>query len=123
MISSRTSRRSTRTTLKPQAPVVKDGPIARRTGYLQRYNTRDVGVQLIDLGGRPPRTTSGGCIDLIRGSFSGFSDIVLRHEGFTKGDTSSPRSTPLMKLRRTRPSRCSADILHIDDPEPPVRPR
>jgi len=32
--------------LKP-APVVKD-VVARRTGYLQHYNTRDVGVQLID---------------------------------------------------------------------------
>jgi len=99
--------------LKP-APVVKD-VIARRTGYLQHYNTRDVGVQLIDLGGGRRKTTDMLNLEV------GFSDIVHYGTKVTKGDV-------IAKVHAADEAAASASvavltrILHIDDPEPPKRP-
>ncbi|MEJ1969935.1 MAG: thymidine phosphorylase [Rhizomicrobium sp.] len=99
--------------LKP-APVVKPVP-ARRTGYLQRYNTRNVGVQLIDLGGGRRRT--GDVLNLE----VGFSNIVQAGAKVAKGDTlalvhaadEDAANAAVAVLGR---------ILHIDDPQPPARP-
>jgi len=99
--------------LKP-APVVKD-VIARRTGYLQHYNTRDVGVQLIDLGGGRRKTTDVLNLEV------GFSDIVHYGTKVTKGDV-------IAKVHAADAAAANASvavlgrILHIDDPEPPKRP-
>jgi thymidine phosphorylase len=101
------------TYLKP-APVVKD-VIARRTGYLQRYNTRDVGVRLIDLGGG--RRKTGDTLNYE----AGFSDIVSHGAKVSKGDV-------LAKVHAATQDAADASaavlgrILHIDDPEPPARP-
>jgi thymidine phosphorylase len=98
--------------LKP-APVVKD-VIARRTGYLQHYNTRDVGVQLIDLGGG--RRTTADVLNLE----VGFSDIVHYGTKVAKGDV-------IAKVHAADEAAANASvavlgrILHIDDPEPPAR--
>ncbi|MBL6936501.1 MAG: thymidine phosphorylase [Alphaproteobacteria bacterium] len=99
--------------LKP-APVVKD-VIARRTGYLQRYNTRDVGVQLIDLGGGRRKTTDVLNLEV------GFTDIVHCGTKVTKGDV-------IAKVHAADEAAAGASvavlsrILHIDDPEPRTRP-
>jgi thymidine phosphorylase len=99
--------------LKP-APVVKD-VIARRTGYVQRYNTRDVGVRLIDLGGG--RRTTSDTLNLE----VGFSDIVQYGMKVSKGDL-------LAKVHAATDDAANASvavlgrILHIDDPQPPARP-
>jgi thymidine phosphorylase len=98
--------------LKP-APVVKD-VIARRTGYLQHYNTRDIGVQLIDLGGGRRRTADVLNLEV------GFSGIVHYGAKVSKGDV-------IAKVHAADEAAANASvavlgrILHIDDPQPPKR--
>jgi len=99
--------------LKP-APVVKD-VIARRTGYIQRYNTRDVGVQLIDLGGGRRKTTDVLNLEV------GFSDIVHYGTKVTKGDIIA-RVHAADEAAANESVAVLGRILHIDDPEPPKRP-
>jgi thymidine phosphorylase len=99
--------------LKP-APVVKD-VVSRRSGYLQRYDTRNVGIQLIDLGGGRRKTSDVLNLEV------GFSAIAPYGAKVQKGDvlakvhaaSEDAASTAVAVLGRT---------LHIDDPEPPAHP-
>lgn len=99
--------------LRP-APVVKP-VIARRTGYVQGMNTRNVGVALIDLGGGRRRTTD--TLDLS----VGFSRVIHAGAKVAKGDTlalvhaadEAAANTAVAVLGR---------ILHIDDPQVAPRP-
>ena len=101
------------TYLKPAA-IVKP-VVARRTGYVQAFNTRAVGVALIDLGGGRRKTSD--TLDLS----VGFSQIVHAGAKVTKGDTlalvhaadEASANSAVAVLGR---------ILHIDDPEPAARP-
>ncbi len=97
-----------------KAPVVKP-VIAKRTGYIQPMNTRQIGVELIDLGGGRRKTSDK--LDLTVG-FSGFIQAGAK---VSKGDTlalvhaadEASANSAVAVLGR---------ILHIDDPEPAARP-
>ena len=96
-----------------KAPVVKS-VIARRTGYIQPMNTRQIGVELIDLGGGRRKTSD--MLDLS----VGFSQVVPARAKVSKGDTlalvhaadEASANSAVAVLGR---------IFHIDDPEPVVR--
>ncbi len=98
----------------PKAPVVKS-VVARRTGYVQPMNTRQIGIELIDLGGGRRRTSDK--IDLA----VGFSQFVQAGAKVSKGDTlalvhaadEASANSAVAVLGR---------IVHIDDPEPAARP-
>ena len=99
--------------LKP-APVVKP-VIARRTGYVMHMNARDIGVELIDMGGGRRRT--GDTLDLS----VGFSDFVQVGTKVSKGDTLA-----LVHAASDDSANAAASVLgriiHIDDPLPKIRP-
>jgi thymidine phosphorylase len=89
--------------------------IARRTGYVQPMNTRQIGVELIDLGGGRRKTSD--VLNLAVG-FSQFAPVGTK---VSKGDTlalvhaadEASANSAVAVLGR---------ILHIDDPEPAARP-
>jgi len=97
-----------------KAPVVKP-VIAKRTGFVQPMNTRQIGVELIDLGGGRRKTSD------VLNLAVGFSEFVPAGTKVSKGDT--------LALVHAADEH-SADaavavlgrILHIDDPEPAARP-
>ena len=97
-----------------KAPVVKP-VVAKRTGYVQPMNTRQIGIELIDLGGG--RRTTSDALNLA----VGFSQFVQAGTKVAKGDTlalvhaadESAAASGAAVLGR---------ILHIDDPEPTARP-
>ena len=97
-----------------KAPVVKPA-LARRTGYVHAMNTRQIGVELIDLGGGRRKTTD------VLNLTVGFSQVIPAGAKVAKGDTlalvhaadEASASAAIAVLGR---------ILHIDDPEPTPRP-
>ena len=101
------------TYLKP-APVVKP-VIARRTGYVMHMNARDIGVELIDMGGGRRKTSDA--LDLS----VGFSDFVQVGTKVSKGDTLA-----LVHAASDDSANAAASVLgriiHIDDPVPKIRP-
>ena len=96
------------------APVVKP-VIAKRTGYVQPMNTRQIGVELIDLGGGRRKTSDALNLTV------GFSEFVQAGAKVSRGDTlalvhaadEASANSAVAVLGR---------ILHIDDPEPAARP-
>jgi thymidine phosphorylase len=98
--------------LKPAA-VVKP-VIARRAGYVTQMNARDIGIELIDLGGGRRRTTD--VLDLS----VGFSDFVQIGAKVSKGDTLA-----LVHADNEDAANSAAAVLgriiHIDDPAPKLR--
>jgi thymidine phosphorylase len=98
--------------LKPAA-VVKP-VIARRAGYVTQMNARDIGIELIDLGGGRRRTTD--VLDLS----VGFSDFVQIGAKVSKGDTLA-----LVHADNEDAANSAAAVLgriiHIDDPVPKLR--
>jgi len=101
------------TYLKP-APGVKP-VIARRTGYVMHMNARDIGVELIDMGGGRRKTSDA--LDLS----VGFSDFVQVGTKVSKGDTLA-----LVHAASDDSANAAASVLgriiHIDDPVPKIRP-
>jgi thymidine phosphorylase len=98
----------------PAAPVEMP-VIARRAGYVVAMNARDIGLELIDLGGGRRRTTDK--VDLA----VGFSRFVQAGAKVEKGD-------PLAVVHARSETSANAAaavlgrILHIDDEPPPARP-
>ncbi|HWD25881.1 MAG TPA: thymidine phosphorylase [Rhizomicrobium sp.] len=96
-----------------QAPVMKD-VVARRTGYVQHYNTRDVGVRLIDLGGGRRKTSDVLNLEV------GFSGIAPYGAKVSKGDVIATVHAASEEAANASVA-VLGRILHIDDPEPPAR--
>jgi thymidine phosphorylase len=98
----------------PKAPAVKP-VIARRTGFVQGMNARDVGVELIDLGGGRRRTSD------VLNLAVGFSGFVQAGAKVSRGD-----SLALVHAADEASAAAAAAVLgriiHIDDPEPRPRP-
>ena len=98
----------------PAAPVVKP-VVARRSGFVVAMNTRDIGLELIDLGGGRRHTSDA--ID----PAVGFSRFVQAGAKIAKGDT-------LALVHAANDAAANAAvavlgrILHIDDGAPPARP-
>ncbi|HEY4940325.1 MAG TPA: thymidine phosphorylase [Rhizomicrobium sp.] len=98
----------------PRAPVVKP-VVARRTGYVVGMNARNIGVELIDLGGGRRKTSD--VLDF-RVGFSQFVPVGMK---VAKGDilalvhaaSEDAANSAVAVLGR---------IIHIDDPQPARRP-
>jgi thymidine phosphorylase len=97
-----------------RAPAVKP-VIARRTGFVQGMNARDIGVELIDLGGGRRRTS-----DVLNLSV-GFSDFVQAGTKVSRGDTLALVHAA-DEASATSAAAVLGRVIHIDDPEPKPRP-
>jgi thymidine phosphorylase len=101
------------TYLKP-APVVRP-VVARRTGYVTHMNARDIGVELIDMGGG--RRATSDTLDLA----VGFSDFVQVGTKVSKGDTLAVVHAASEDSANSAAA-VLGRIIHIDDPVPKARP-